>query len=110
AERLLDLTHLGAGEVPDLEREALERGRDQGERGKELGMSGPRHDLRRHRLRLETEALTGDPLELGIGRGVRPDGSRELADPHPGECLAQATAVAIELDSPAGEPQTAPRQ
>src|SRR4029077_16872026 len=97
--------NLGAGEVSDLEREAFERGRDQGECGKELRMPVPWHDLRRNGLRLETEALAGDPLEFGIARGVRPDGSRELPDPHPGERPAHASAVTVELECPAGELQ-----
>ena len=68
AERLLHLAHLGAGEVADLGREPVERRGDERERGEELGVPVARDDLRRDRLRLETEALAGDPLELRIGR------------------------------------------
>ena len=82
AERLLHLGDLGAREVPDLERELVERRRDDRERGEELGVTVALEDLRRGRRRLEPEPLAGDALELGIGRGVRSDGARELADAH----------------------------
>ena len=65
AERLLDLAHLGAREMPDLDCEALERRRDERERGQHLGVPVALQDLRRARRRLEPEALAGDPLDLG---------------------------------------------
>ena len=65
AERLRDLADLGAREVADLERELLERGRDERERGEQLGVPVALDDLRRDRLRLEPEALAREPLELG---------------------------------------------
>src|SRR5262249_60328750 len=39
AERLLDLAHLRALEAPDLERELLEAGGEEGERGQDLGVA-----------------------------------------------------------------------
>ena len=50
-ERLLDLAHLGAGEVADLEREPLERGGDERERAEQLGVPVALDDLRRARVR-----------------------------------------------------------
>ena len=82
AERLLNLAHLGAGEVADLGREPVERRGDERERGEELGVPVARDDLRRDRLRLEAEPLAGDPLELRIGDRVRPDRAGELSEAH----------------------------
>ena len=79
-ERLLDLAHLGAREVPDLGREAVERGRADRERGEQLGVAVARDHLRRDRIGLEPEPLAGDPLDLGVDRRVRPDRAGELAD------------------------------
>ena len=49
-ERLLDLAHLGAREVPDLRREAVERRRDERERREQLGVPVARDHLRRDRI------------------------------------------------------------
>ena len=93
AERLLDLAHLGAREVPDLERELVERGREHGERGEQLRVAVALEDLRRRRRRLEPEPLAGDPLDLGVDRGVLADGARELADAHAFERARDARAA-----------------
>ena len=103
AERLLHLADLGAREVPDLEGEGVERGGDDRERREELGVAVALEDLRRGRRGLEPEPLARDPLELGIGRGVRADGARELADAHPLERARDALAAARQLERPAGE-------
>ena len=103
AERLLDLAHLGAGEVAHLDREPLERGGEQRERVQHLGMPVALEDLRRARRRLEPEPLAGDPLDLGVGRRVRADGARELADAHPFERAVDPGAVPLERERPAGE-------
>ena len=79
-ERLLDLAHLGAREVADLEREALERGGAEGERVQQLGVSVAGDDLRRQRIRLEAEALAGDPLDLRLDDDVGADRAGELPD------------------------------
>ena len=73
AERLLRLADLRAREVPDLEGEGVERRGDDGERSEELGVPVALDDLRRRRGRLEPEPLAGEPLQLGIRRGVRAD-------------------------------------
>ena len=83
---------LGAREMPDLERERVERRGDDRERREELGMAVALEDLGRGRRRLEAEPLARDPLELGIGRRVRADGARELADAHPLERARDALA------------------
>ncbi len=79
AERLLDLAHLGAGEMADLGREAIERRGEQGERREQLGVPVALQDLRRARRGLEAEPLAGDALHLGLGGGVGADGAGELA-------------------------------
>ena len=103
AERLLYLADLGAGEMPDLEREGVERGRDDRERREELGMAVALEDLGRGGRGLEAEPLAREPLELGIGRRVRADGARELADAHPLECPRDSLAAARQLEGPADE-------
>ena len=105
AERLLHLGDLGAREMPDLERELVERRRDDRERGQQLGVAVALEDLRRRRRRLEAEPLAGDALELGIGRGVRADGAGELADAHALERARDALPVPVELERPARELQ-----
>ena len=75
------------------------------ERGEQLGVAVALDDLRRARRGLEAEPLARDALELGVGRGVRPDRARELADAHALERARDALAVAGELERPAGELQ-----
>ncbi len=101
---------LGAREVPDLERERVERGGDDGERREQLGVTVALEDLRRARRRLEAEPLARDPLELRVGRGVRSDGAGELADADPLERASDALAAARELERPAGELQAERRR
>ena len=67
-ERLLDLAHLGALEVPDLGREPLERGARERDRAQQLGVAVARHDLRRDAAR----ASSPSSLEH---RRARPSGS-----------------------------------
>ena len=79
-ERLLDLAHLGARQVADLGREAVERRRHERERREQLRVPVARDHLRRHRIRLEPEPLARRPLDLRVDGGVRADRARELAD------------------------------
>ena len=55
AERLLDLAHLGALEVADLGREALQAGARQRDRAQQLGVAVARDDLGGDRLGREAE-------------------------------------------------------
>ena len=50
------------------------------ERDEQLGVPVARDHLRRDGIRLEAEPLAGDPLDLGVDRGVRADRAGELAD------------------------------
>ena len=105
AERLLDLAHLGAGEVADLEREPLERRGEKRERIEHLGVSVALEDLRRARGRLQPQPLARDSLDFGVGGGVGPHGTRELPDPHPLERALDPRPIANEPERPAGELQ-----
>jgi hypothetical protein len=67
-------------------------------------------DLRRARRGLEAEPLAGNPLDLGLGRGVRADGPRELADAHPLERPSHAGPIPVEGEGPARELQTEGRR
>jgi hypothetical protein len=103
AERLLHLAHLRAGEMADLSREALERRREQRERGEKLGVAVALEDLRRARGGFEAEPLAGDTLDLGVDRCILADGARKLADPQPGDRPPHAVAFSLERERPAGE-------
>ena len=103
AERLLDLAHLGAREVADLGREAVERRGEQRQRREQLGVTVALQDLRRARSRLEAEPLAGDALHLGLGGRVRADGAGELADAQALDRAHEPLPVAIERERPAGE-------
>src|SRR5207248_10358269 len=89
--------------MADLERERVERRRQDGERAQELGVPVALEDLRGRRRGLEPEALACRPLELGIGSRVRADGAAELADAHALERAGDALLPALELERPAGE-------
>ena len=101
AERLLDLADLGAREVPDLGREAVDRGGDDRERREQLGVAVALEDLGRARRRLEAEPLAGDALDLGIRGGIGSDGARQLADAQSLDRAAEALAVAVDAERPA---------
>ena len=105
AERLLDLPHLGPGEVADLDGEPLERRADQSDRRKQLGMPVPLQDLRRARRRLEPQALAGDVLDLRVDRRVLADRARELADAQALERVLDPHAVPLERERPSRELQ-----
>ena len=102
-EGLLHLGDLGACQIAHLERKLVERRRGDRERGEELGVAVALEDLRRRGRRLEAEPLARDALEVGIGRRVRADGARELADAHAVERVRDAGARPVELERPARE-------
>ena len=60
-------------------------------------------NLRRRGGRLQPEPLARDALEVGIGRRVRTDGARQLADAHAVERMRDAGARPVELERPARE-------
>jgi hypothetical protein len=100
AERLGDLGDLRPREVPDLERELVERAREHGQRREQLRVAVALEDLGRRRRRLQPEPLAGDSLDLRVGRGVRPHRAGELSDPHPGERALQPLAAPGKLEGP----------
>ena len=102
-ERLLNLAHLGAGQMANLGREALEGRGAEGEGGQELRVSVAWDDLRRGGLRDESETLAGDSLDVRVTARVRPDGAGELPDAHAFERPGNPLPVTVDLESPAGE-------
>ncbi len=103
AERLLHLAHLGARQMADLGREAVERRGEQRERREQLGVAVALQDLGRARSRLEAEPLARDALHLGLGGGVGADGAGQLPDPQALDRAGEPLAVAVEREGPPGE-------
>src|SRR4051795_9601143 len=77
AERLLGLADLGALELADLGREALEPGAGESDRLQQRRVAVARDDLGRHRLGRERQAREHARLEVGVGRAVRADGAAQ---------------------------------
>ncbi len=98
-EGLLDLGHLGAGQMPNLERKPLERGCSHRERSQELGVPVALDDLCGGGLRLEPEPLTCQALDLRIDCRVVADGAGELADPHAFERASDPSSGPVEVDA-----------
>ena len=102
AERLLDLAHLGALEVADLDRERLDGRAERRARVEHLGVTVAAEHLR-GRDRLEAELLAHVGLDRGVDVGVRAHRAREL--PHrdhvPGR--DEPPPFATELQRPEGE-------
>src|SRR5581483_5961734 len=59
--------------------------------------------LRRDRVWLQAEPLAGDPLDLGVDRGVGANGSGQLSDTVRVERTGEARPVAIKLERPPRE-------
>ena len=101
-ERLLDLAHLGALQVTDLERERLDRGPHRRARVEHLGVTVAGEHLRGgHRLQAERPAHVG--LDRGVDVGVGADRARQLADGDRGPGPGEALPVAAHLQGPQGE-------
>jgi hypothetical protein len=66
AERLLDLADLGFLQTADLDRELLERGAGDGERGEQLGVAIALDDLGRDLRRQQAETLADARLDRRI--------------------------------------------
>src|SRR4029453_18573358 len=73
AERLLDLAHLGALEVADLGREALDSGAGERDRSQQLGVAVARDDLGRDVLAPQLQPLEHARLVAGLVGPVRAD-------------------------------------
>ena len=80
AERLERLANLGALEVPDLDRDALERAAQDRERREQLGVPVAADHLGRRGVGLQPEAIEDVRLHLGAHVGVRADRARDRAD------------------------------
>ena len=102
-EILLGLAQLGALEVADLGREALDGGRDQPERGEERGVPVARDDLRRDRLDREPEFLRHMRLDARIDVRERAHRARYRAGRDLGPRGGEAVPVARELGIVSGE-------
>ena len=97
AELFLDLAHLGARQVPELDRELLEARGDQRERREQRGVAVALHDLGGHRLEADAEpAADGD---FHVGRQMREgaDGAGDLADRGLGERAREPRLLALHL-------------
>jgi hypothetical protein len=67
--------------MANLRCEAFEGRRNERKGSEERSVAVTLQDLRRRRRRLESEPLTGDPLDLRVDRGVLSNGTGELPDP-----------------------------
>ena len=97
AEILLHLEHLGALQVAEFRRPAIDAGSDECEIGHELRMAVALQDLGGKRGGLEIQALANDPLDLGIKVGVGSHGSADFSDSDALAHFAQALEAAGEL-------------
>src|SRR5690349_5591559 len=79
-EWLLDLANLRLLKSTDFEREILERCRSNGKRRQKLRMTIARDDLRRDRLRLESETAAHVGLDRRRQMRERAHGARQLSD------------------------------
>ena len=103
AERLLDLAHLGALEVADLGREALEPGAGQRDRLQHLGVAVARDDLGGDGLgRAARAASSTRRSKSGRGR-VGADGAGDRARRGLRERALEPLDVAMRLEREAGE-------
>ena len=101
-ERLLRLEDFGALEIPDLERDLLERGREERERAHELGVPVALDDLGGDRLRDEPELAADLLLDVGVDVSEGPHRARDLPDPHGLLGPPQALEVSARLGMPEG--------
>ena len=104
-ERLLDLADLGLLQAANRQRELLERGRRDRQRGHELRVPIALNHLRRHRIGLEPEpaADVGFDLRWQVRKGA--DRAGDLADADRRARAAHAFDVPIELRVPERELQ-----
>jgi hypothetical protein len=103
AEGLLRLQHFRALEPANLERDLLQRRCRHGQGGAELGMAIALDDLRRHRLRAQTEGGAHLVLDLGVDVGEVTHRAGELAHRHDVARPTQPLEIAPGLDVPHGD-------
>ena len=101
-ERLERLAHLGALKVPDLDRDALQRPAEDGERRQQLGVTVAAHDLGRGRVDGEADRVEDMALDRLAHVRMRADRPRDRADRDLLARPLEAERVAPELGVPAG--------
>ncbi len=102
-ERLLRLAHLGARQVADLGRQALQAGARERDRPQQLGVPVARHHLRRDVLAREAQPREHARLELRARRRVGSDRARDRPDRRLRKRPLQAQRVAVRLEREARE-------
>ncbi len=103
AERLARLEDLGALQVADLRRQALEPRARERDGLQQLSVAIARDDLGRDGLGLQVEASQDPALEVRVRRRVRPDGAADGTEGDLVERAPQPVAVARRLHREAGE-------
>jgi hypothetical protein len=103
AKGLLDLSHLRPLQVPDLERQPLQRRPRDSKRRHELGMTVAWDDLGRKRLCAKAKALQDVCLDVGLQGRVGADRAGELADLDLLERPHQAPGIAVALEGEASQ-------
>ena len=105
AERLLDLGDLGVLEVADLGREALDGAAGDGDGRQERGVAVALHDLGADVVGVQAQLRHHVPLHVRAEQRVGADRPGELAGGEVVRGLAQALAIAVELERPGGQLQ-----
>src|SRR5271154_3234775 len=103
AEWLLDLAYLGALQIADLGREALQPGAGEGDRAEQLGVTVTRDHLGGDVLARQSQPLKDTRLEVRARRRVGADLARHRADRRLSKGALQARGVAIGLEGEARE-------
>ena len=98
AKRLARLEQLGALEVADLGRQALEPGAGERDRAEQLGVAVAGDDLRRDRLGPDPQAREHPALVIRAVRGVGAHRARDRPDRCLFECALEALGIAVRLE------------
>ena len=97
AKLFLDLAHLGARQVPELDREFLEARSDQREARHQRGVAVALHDLGGHRLEADAEPVADGSFHVGREMREGADRAGELPDRGVGERAGEPLALALHL-------------
>ena len=92
--------------MPDLERELLERRGDERRCCEQLGVAIALEDLRRARCGLKAEPLAGGRSNSGSVAEYVPTAPESFPTRMPSSARSTRSAVALELERPAGELET----